>query len=235
MLSSIILNWSISRIEVGTRSLSYHKAMASQINDDRRKSALNDPDVLKEGPVDQPRGKWSGLFPKNHPLVLVMTGDGKGKTTAALGVSMRAWGRGWNVLWLQFIKKRDSKYGETLAAMRMGIPMEALGDGFTWLSEDLEHDKELAKAAWLKAATIIQSGEYDLIVLDEITYPINYGWLSVDTVVAAIENRPKDVDIILTGRDADDRLIQIADTVTEMTEIKHPYQAGVKAQPGIDY
>ena len=113
--------------------------------------------------------------------------------------------------------------------------MEALGDGFTWLSEDIEHDKELAKAAWLKAATIIQSGEYDLVVLDEITYPINYGWLSIETVIDVIENRPKDVDIILTGRDASEELIQIADTVTEMNEIKHPYQAGVKAQPGIDY
>lgn len=209
--------------------------MSKSVNDNQRKSALDDPDVLRGGPVEQPRGKWSGLFPKNHPLVLVMTGDGKGKTTAALGVSMRAWGRGWNVLWLQFIKKKDSKYGETLAATRMGIPMEALGDGFTWLSEDLEHDKNLAKAAWSKAAAIIQSGEYDLVVLDEVTYPINYGWLSVDSVIEVIENRPKDVDIILTGRDASAELIQIADTVTEMNEIKHAYQSGVKAQPGIDY
>jgi len=209
--------------------------MSKSVNDNQRKSALDDPDVLRGGPVEQPRGKWSGLFPKNHPLVLVMTGDGKGKTTAALGVSMRAWGRGWNVLWLQFIKKKDSKYGETLAATRMGIPMEALGDGFTWLSEDLEHDKDLAKAAWSKAAAIIQSGEYDLVVLDEVTYPINYGWLSVDSVIEVIENRPKDVDIILTGRDASAELIEIADTVTEMNEIKHAYQSGVKAQPGIDY
>ena len=209
--------------------------MSKSVNDNQRKSALDDPDVLREGPVEQPRGKWSGLFPKNHPLVLVMTGDGKGKTTAALGVSMRAWGRGWNVLWLQFIKKKDSKYGETLAATRMGIPMEALGDGFTWLSEDLEHDKDLAKAAWSKATAIIQSGEYDLVVLDEVTYPINYGWLSVDSVIEVIENRPKDVDIILTGRDASAELIEIADTVTEMNEIKHAYQSGVKAQPGIDY
>ena len=209
--------------------------MSKSVNDNQRKSALDDPDVLRGGPVEQPRGKWSGLFPKNHPLVLVMTGDGKGKTTAALGVSMRAWGRGWNVLWLQFIKKKDSKYGETLAATRMGIPMEALGDGFTWLSEDLEHDKDLAKAAWSKAAAIIQSGEYDLVVLDEVTYPINYGWLSVDSVIEVIENRPKDVDIILTGRDASAELIKIADTVTEMNEIKHAYQSGVKAQPGIDY
>ena len=209
--------------------------MSKSVNDNQRKSALDDPDVLRGGPVEQPRGKWSGLFPKNHPLVLVMTGDGKGKTTAALGVSMRAWGRGWNVLWLQFIKKKDSKYGETLAATRMGIPMEALGDGFTWLSEDLEHDKNLAKAAWSKAAAIIQSGEYDLVVLDEVTYPINYGWLSVDSVIEVIENRPKDVDIILTGRDASAELIEIADTVTEMNEIKHAYQSGVKAQPGIDY
>ena len=135
--------------------------------DGSRRSALHDQEIIKSGPIDQPTAQWEGLFPKNHPLVLLMTGDGKGKTTAALGVSMRAWGRGWKVAWLQFIKKKDSKYGETLAAQRMGIDMEALGDGFTWLSEDIEHDRSLAESAWEQARAVIESEEYDLVVLDD--------------------------------------------------------------------
>src|SRR3546814_7832 len=96
----------------------------------------DDEPLRKEGPVEQPPAKWQGLFPKKHPLVLVNTGDGKGKTTAALGTTMRAWGRGWQICWLQFIKKKNSHYGETFAAERMGVEMHALGDGFTWLSEN---------------------------------------------------------------------------------------------------
>ena len=203
--------------------------------DGSRRSALHDREIIKSGPIDQPAAQWEGLFPKNHPLVLLMTGDGKGKTTAALGVSMRAWGRGWKVAWLQFIKKKDSKYGETLAAQRMGIDMEALGDGFTWLSEDIEHDRSLAESAWEQARAVIESEEYDLVVLDEITYPINYQWLSIQAVIDVLSNRPKNVDVILTGRDASEELIEFADTVTEMNEVKHPYQSGIKAQPGIDY
>src|SRR5262249_23514865 len=152
--------------------------------------------------VDQPAGKWQGLFPKNHPLILVMTGDGKGKTTAALGVTMRAWGRGWKVCWLQFIKNSASHFGETYAAERMGIEMVALGDGFTWLSTDIEHDKALARDAWVLAKAKLASGDYDLVVLDEITYPITYGWMDVEEVVTAILERPKDVDVLITGRDA---------------------------------
>ncbi len=179
--------------------------------------------------------KWEGLFPKKHPLVVVNTGDGKGKTTAALGVTMRAWGRGWKICWLQFIKKKDSHYGETYAAERMGIEMHALGDGFTWLSENIEHDIALAKEAWDLAREKIMSEQFDLVVLDEITYPITYKWLDVDVVIETLKDRPKDVDIIITGRDAHPALVEFADTVTEMTEVKHAFQSGIKAQPGIDY
>ena len=105
-------------------------------------------DVLrKQGPVEQRVGRWVGLFPKKHPLVLLNTGNGKGKTSAALGVTMRAWGRGWKICWLQFIKSKGSHYGETYAAERMGIEMLSLGDGFTWLSENIEHDIALAQEA----------------------------------------------------------------------------------------
>jgi cob(I)alamin adenosyltransferase len=198
-------------------------------------TADREDEIRKEGPVQQPPAKWEGLFPKKHPLVLVNTGDGKGKTTAALGVTMRAWGWGWKVVWLQFIKKKNSHYGETYAAERMGIEMLALGDGFTWLSEDIEHDIALAKEAWDLAREKIMSGDYDLVVLDEITYPITYKWLDVEIVLDTLRNRPKDVDIIITGRDAHPALIEFADTVSELREVKHAFQTGIKAQPGIDY
>ena len=190
---------------------------------------------IEDDAVEQWQGRWEGLFPKKHPLVVLNTGNGKGKTTAALGVTMRAWGRGWKVVWLQFIKSKTSNYGETRAARRMGIEMIPLGDGFTWLSKDIDKDIALARDCWELAQAKITSGDYDLVVLDEITYPITYGWLDVEAVIEVLRDRPKDVDVILTGRDAHPRLIEFADTVTEMTEIKHAYTSGVKAQPGIDY
>ncbi|MQA00296.1 MAG: cob(I)yrinic acid a,c-diamide adenosyltransferase [Dehalococcoidia bacterium] len=193
------------------------------------------PEAAASAPVEQWRGKWEGLFPKKHPLVVLYTGNGKGKTTSALGVTMRAWGRGWNIIWLQFIKSKTSHYGETRAAERMGIEMIPLGDGFTWLSKDIEKDIALAHEAWALAREKIESGEYDLVVLDEITYPITYGWLEVEEVIQTLRDRPKDVDVILTGRDAHPDLVEFADLVTEMTEVKHPYQSGIKAQPGIDF
>jgi cob(I)alamin adenosyltransferase len=186
-------------------------------------------------PVEQWRGRWEGLFPKQHPLVLLYTGNGKGKTTSALGVTMRAWGRGWDVVWLQFIKSQTSNYGETRAAARMGIEMIPLGDGFTWLSKDIDHDIALARECWARACEKLESGRYDLVVLDEITYPITYGWLDVEEVIATLRGRPANVHVILTGRDAAPELVEFADLVTEMTEVKHPFQRGIKARPGIDF
>jgi len=193
-----------------------------------------DPDRSDEA-VEQPQGRWEGLFPKKHPLVLLYTGDGKGKTSSALGVTMRAWGRSWKICWLQFIKSKTSHYGETRAAKRMGIEMIPLGDGFTWLSKDIQKDIALARECWELAREKIESAQYDLVVLDEITYPISYGWLDVEQVIKTLRNRPPDIDIIMTGRDAVAELREFADLVTEMTEVKHPFQQGIKAQPGIDY
>jgi len=186
-------------------------------------------------PVEQWQGKWEGLFPKKHPLVVLYTGNGKGKTTSALGVTMRAWGRGWKIVWLQFIKSKTSHYGETRAAERMGIEMIPLGDGFTWLSKDIEKDIALAHECWALAREKLNSGLFDLVVLDEITYPVTYGWLDVDEVIQTLRDRPEHVDVIMTGRDAHPKLVEFADLVTEMTEVKHPFQSGIKAQPGIDF
>jgi cob(I)alamin adenosyltransferase len=202
---------------------------------ERATERFSEPADERAGDVEQWQGKWEGLFPKKHPLVVLYTGNGKGKTTSALGVTMRAWGRGWKIVWLQFIKSKTSHYGETRAAERMGIEMVPLGDGFTWLSKDIEKDIALAHECWALAREKLGSGLYDLVVLDEITYPITYGWLDVHEVIRTLKDRPENVDVILTGRDAAQALVDYADLVTEMTEIKHPYQTGIKAQPGIDF
>ncbi len=169
-------------------------------------------------------------------LVIVNTGDGKGKTTAALGTLLRAWGRGWKVVMLQFIKTETSNFGEHRAARKMGVEIIPLGSGFTWLSKDIEHDKALARRCWEQCKERLLSGEYDLVVLDEITYPLTYGWLPVEEVLDALRARPPYVHVILTGRDAPAELVEFADLVTEMQEVKHPYRTqGIKAQAGIEF
>jgi cob(I)alamin adenosyltransferase len=172
---------------------------------------------------------------KRKALVILYTGDGKGKTTAALGILLRAWGRGMKTAMLSFIKTETSNYGEERAARKLGIEMIPLGGGFTWLSKDLEHDKELAQRCWALCREKIASGAYDVVILDEITYPLNYGWLDLDEVIHALRDRPDDLHVVLTGRDAPQALIEFADLVTEMREVKHPFREGIKAQPGIDF
>lgn len=171
---------------------------------------------------------------KRQPLVILYTGNGKGKTTAALGMLLRAYGRDFKVCMLSFIKTETSNYGEERAARKLGIEMIPLGGGFTWLSKDLEKDKALAQKCWQLCREKINSGQYDIIVLDEITYPINYGWIALDEVIETLRNRPKDLHVVLTGRHAPQGLIDFADLVTEMQEVKHPFSSGIKAQPGVD-
>ena len=168
-------------------------------------------------------------------LVIVNTGHGKGKTTAALGVLLRAWGRGLKVCMLQFIKTKTGNYGENRAAQKLGIELIPLGDGFTWLSKDIEKDKALARECWQLCQEKMNSGQYDIVIFDEMTYPLIYGWIPVEEVIAALKARPEGVHVIITGRDAPQELIDYADLVTEMREIKHPYQKGIKAQAGIEF
>jgi cob(I)alamin adenosyltransferase len=172
---------------------------------------------------------------KRKPLVIVYTGNGKGKTTAALGVMFRAFGRGWKTVMLSFMKSETSNYGEERAARKLGIEMVPLGGGFTWLSKDIEKDKALARRCWDVCREKIASGLYDLVVLDEMTYPLTYGWIDVQEVIDFLAARPGDVHVIITGRDAPQALQDFADLVTEMREVKHPFQQGIKAQPGIDF
>jgi cob(I)alamin adenosyltransferase len=168
-------------------------------------------------------------------LVIVNTGNGKGKTTAALGVLFRAWGRGRRVCMLQFIKATTSNYGENKAAKRLGIEIIPMGDGFTWLSDDIEKDKATARQCWELCRQKILSGEYDIVILDEMTYTLSYGWLDVNEVIEVLKQRDPAMHIIITGRNALPELVEYADLVTEMTEVKHPYSQGIKAQKGIEF
>jgi cob(I)alamin adenosyltransferase len=168
-------------------------------------------------------------------LVLVNTGNGKGKTTAALGLLLRAWGRGMRVVMLQFIKAKTANWGEIRAAKKMGVEIIPLGDGFTWTSKDIERDVALAQECWRQCRERIESGEYDVVIMDEMTYCFSFGWLDLHEVLDVLRNRAPDLHVIITGRNAPQELVDFADLVTEMREIKHPYQLGIKAQPGIEF
>ncbi|WP_322821331.1 cob(I)yrinic acid a,c-diamide adenosyltransferase [Chloroflexus sp.] len=170
-------------------------------------------------------------------LVIVNTGNGKGKTTAALGVLLRAWGRNMRVGGVQFIKHEQAKFGELRALERMGITLTPLGDGFTWTSRDLDETQARAVHGWEVAKTQIISGNYDVFLLDEFTYVMHYGWVPATEVVAWLRtNKPPMLHLIITGRYAPAELIEYADLVTEMREVKHPFRdQGIRAQPGIEY
>jgi cob(I)alamin adenosyltransferase len=168
-------------------------------------------------------------------IVLVNTGHGKGKSSAAFGVMVRGWARGWNVGVVQFLKSGKWKVGERKLAEQLDIEWHTLGDGFTWESTDLERTAELGREAWAVAATKLASGDYDLLILDELTYPMKYGWVEVDEVVAAIRDRAPKTSVVVTGRNAPDELIEVADTVTEMRKVKHAYDKGISALKGIEF
>jgi len=171
-------------------------------------------------------------------LLLINTGPGKGKTTAALGTAMRAAGNGMRVLILQFIKG-SWHYGELDAAETLGpnFVLKQMGRGFVKVggAETDPEDIRLVKVAWDEARAAIYSGEWDMVVLDEINYAIGYGMLDPAIVVEALRNRPPMVHVILTGRNAHPMLVEIADTVTEMRDVKHAYQKGIEAQRGVEY
>ena len=169
-----------------------------------------------------------------HGLILVNTGNGKGKSTAAFGVAFRALGQGLTVSIIQFIKGKW-KTGELETARRLGLEMIPMGKGFTWESKNIEEDKALMTQAWAVASEKILSARYDLIILDEINYVLGYGYVPVDEVIGTLQSRPSHVHVMLTGRNAPEGIVSIADCVTEMREIKHPYRKGIPAQKGIDF
>jgi cob(I)alamin adenosyltransferase len=185
-----------------------------------------------EPPVDSP------VRPERRrvgSLVLLATGDGKGKSTAAFGTALRARARNWPVAIVQFLKSDDWHVGEEPMLKQLGVDWFAAGDGFTWDSDDLDQTRARAQAAWRFAAELIAAGAHRLVILDEITYACVWGWIDTADVVAAVKGRPDDVHVFITGRDAPAELIAIADTATEMRKLAHAYDTGVMAIKGIDF
>jgi cob(I)alamin adenosyltransferase len=208
---------------------------------------------MRDDPIDadQP-GEGSQLGPPPAPdarptaaragrsakgLVIVNTGDGKGKTTAALGVLLRAWGRKLRVGGIQFFKHENANYGELRALEQMGVSLRPMGDGFTWTSRDLDETQAKAIHGWEIAQQQILADEHDVFLLDEFTYVLHFGWLDAAAVVEWLRaNKPPALHLIITGRDAPAALVDYADLVTEMREVKHPFRdQGLKAQPGIEF
>ncbi len=217
---------------------------------------------IETPPTEKPYDKAEG---ERRGIVIVNTGDGKGKSTAAFGLALRAHGRGKTVKIYQFMKVPTARFGEHrafewLAERQFGTPpgrsqggpapsggsdprsgaawghniIEGLGDGFSWKSQDLEHSAQLARDGWERARATILGGEHFLVVLDEITYPLIYGWLSLDGVLRTLRDRPSHVHVCLTGRRCPPEIVELADTVTEMTLVKHAFQSGIPAQRGIE-
>jgi cob(I)alamin adenosyltransferase len=172
---------------------------------------------------------------RGRGLLVVYTGQGKGKTTAALGIVFRALGRGLRVAVVQFIKGKwktgERRFAETLPQLTFLV----MGNGFTWNSDDLSRDRAAAQAAWATARQLIASGDHAVVVLDEITFAIHYGFLELAELLAALRDRPPHVHVVVTGRNAPEPLRALADLVTDMTCVKHPFERGIAAQPGIDY
>ncbi|MDY6807182.1 MAG: cob(I)yrinic acid a,c-diamide adenosyltransferase [Cyanobacteriota bacterium] len=174
---------------------------------------------------------------KEKGLIIVNTGNGKGKTTAALGVVLRCLGHGYRVAIVQFIKGAwEPAEKEVFSKWEDQLEFRAMGEGFTWETQDRDRDLQKASEAWDLALSFIRNSEFKLVLLDEVNVALKLGYLSVEKVLAGLEEKPEDSHVILTGRGAPDALIEKADLVTEMTLIKHPFrEQGVKAQPGIEY
>ena len=172
---------------------------------------------------------------KGGGLVIINTGNGKGKTTAALGLLFRAWGNNMKVIMLQFVKKSTSNFGEHRAARKINVEIIARGAGFTMGGKNEAENKRLSLELWEDAKAMIKTRQYRMVILDEFTYVLKYGWIPVGEVIETLEHRPSGVHVVITGRDAPQELIDFADIVTEMKEVKHPLKKGVKAQEGIEF
>lgn len=170
-------------------------------------------------------------------LIVIFTGNGKGKTSAAMGVMTRAAGHGFNVSVLQFLKNPGRVYGEAVSAEKLGVSFDSLGTGFVFRKDQKGEDYEAAITAWEKAKERIQSQPDGVVILDEITYPLNFGWIDTDELIEWLRvNKPPRLHLILTGRNAPEKLIEFADMVTEMKEIKHPFRLqNIPAQKGVDF
>ncbi|MGQ9887192.1 MAG: cob(I)yrinic acid a,c-diamide adenosyltransferase [Aggregatilineales bacterium] len=198
------------------------------ITEAQDRSQQSDADAARRREIRRNRSK--------RGLVLVNTGEGKGKSTAAFGVILRMLGRKKRVALVQFLKHESGQWGEIRALAQLGLEAEKTGDGWTWTSKDISESQARALRGWEIAKERIASGDYDLVVLDEFTYLLNYGWLDTAEVLDWLkENKPEHLNLIITGRDAPQALIDYADTATNMTKLKHAYDAGIPARAGIEF
>lgn len=184
--------------------------------------------------------KWrrEGYRENTKGLLMVNTGDGKGKTTCALGLMMRAAGRGMNCCMIQFMKSKTDRYGEHESAEALGIEVHTMGDGFTWDTNNPAQDIKTSQETWALCVEKMRSEEYDLLVFDELVYVLDYKFLPLEEVITEIKSvreKQPHLHLVLTGRNAPQELIDAADLVTEMKEIKHPFNAGIYAQQGIEF
>jgi cob(I)alamin adenosyltransferase len=187
-------------------------------------------------PDDQGSAEPKRRKPRDKPLLIVVTGHGKGKSTSAFGMLLRAWARGYRCGVFQFVKSGKWKVGEAKAAQALGgIDWEKMGDGWTWISRDLEESADKAREGWAEVKRRIESERYEFLLLDELTYAIKYGWIPEDEIVSTLRDRPGFQHVVVTGRDASPGLIEVADLVSEVTKVKHPMDAGIRAQQGIEW
>ncbi|WP_030619067.1 cob(I)yrinic acid a,c-diamide adenosyltransferase [Streptomyces sclerotialus] len=179
---------------------------------------------------------------RNRPLVFVHTGTGKGKSTAAFGLALRAWNQGWPVGVFQFVKSAKWKVGEERALRVLGetgeggtVAWHKMGEGWSWVQRDIESSEEAAREGWEQVKRDLAAESYKLYVLDEFAYPMHWGWIDTDEVIEVLRNRPGSQHVVITGRNAPEKLVDFADLVTDMTKVKHPMDAGQKGQRGIEW
>lgn len=169
-------------------------------------------------------------------LVIVHTGKGKGKSTAAMGLAIRAIGHGMKVGIIQFVKGVwETGERDVLNKFPDLVTIKAMGDGFTWETQDRERDIKAAETAWAAAKDMIASGDYKMVILDELNIVLRYDYIPLDDVIETLKSKPEDIHVVVTGRNAKDDLIEVADLVTEMTMVKHPFRSGIKAQAGVEF
>ncbi|MTE18464.1 cob(I)yrinic acid a,c-diamide adenosyltransferase [Streptomyces sp. TRM43335] len=179
---------------------------------------------------------------RNRPLLAVHTGVGKGKSTAAFGLALRAWNQGWPIGVFQFVKSAKWRVGEERALRVLGASGEGgtvawhkMGEGWSWVQRDIESSEEAAREGWEQVRRDLAAETYRLYVLDEFTYPMHWGWVDTDEVVETLRNRPGTQHVVITGRNAPEALLDAADLVTEMAKVKHPMDTGQKGQRGIEW
>ncbi len=186
---------------------------------------------------DQPRRRA-----REAPLLIVNTGIGKGKSTAAFGLMLRGWAQGWRIGVYQFVKSGKWRVGENAAAVALSdleaggtVDWFKMGDGWTWTSRDLEESADLAREGWEEVKRRIGDETYRLLILDEFTYPMHFGWIDTHDVVDVLTKRPGFQHVVITGRNAPQELVDAADLVSDVTKVKHPYETGQRGQKGIEW